>query len=106
MALKQVYLKEENGNLTALYTNEENITPTDEQISDGIELLKAQNKNLLDNCNYYKNLHEKTKELLIKYIKHVRNFGTDGIEAIGDPWNNVKIEFADEEISELNKLSE
>lgn len=47
------------------------------------------------------------KELLIKYIKHIESIeGTDYLNSIGDPWINEKITFTDEEINELNKLSE
>lgn len=46
------------------------------------------------------------KELLIKYIKHVEMCeGINFISDIGDPWTNSEIEFTEEEVSELNKLS-
>lgn len=103
---KAVYHIDKHGDKTYLYTENEEIMPTDEQIKDGIELLKAQNKNLLDNCNLYKNLYEKNKELLIKYIKHIENICDENyIDRTTSQNIDMGSLFTDEEISELNKLS-
>lgn len=104
-ANRKVYQIDKDGNKTYLYTETEEIKQTENDI----DLLMFQNKNLLDNCNYYKNLYEKNKELLIKYIKHVEM--TEGTDFIYETKEEMRIygseiEFTEEEISELNKLSE
>lgn len=104
-ANRKVYQIDKYGNKTYLHTETEEIKQTENDI----DLLMFQNKNLLDNCNYYKNLYEKNKELLIKYIKHIKGINfTDFIYEDSEQFRiyGSEIVFTEEEISELNKLAE